>query len=41
MIVIGPNGEEVGKVEEILVNGEGQVVAITVDIGGFLGVVDH
>lgn len=41
MVVIGPNAKEVGAVEEILVDGKGRVVAISVDIGGFLGVVEH
>lgn len=36
MVVIGQNAEEVGNVEEILVDSSGQIVAISVEVGGFL-----
>lgn len=38
MDVVGPDGAEIGEVEEILVDASGKVVAVTVEVGGFLGV---
>ena len=38
MDIVGPNGEEIGEVEEILVDGQGRVVAVAAEIGGFLGI---
>lgn len=38
MDVVGPDGAEIGEVEEILVDATGTVVAVTVEVGGFLGI---
>lgn len=38
MDVYGADGEEVGDVEEVLINASGEVVGITVEVGGFLGI---
>jgi hypothetical protein len=38
MDVVGPDGAEIGEVEEILVDASGMVVALTVEVGGFLGI---
>jgi sporulation protein YlmC with PRC-barrel domain len=37
MEIYGPNGEEVGEVEAVLVDASAQPVAIAADVGGFLG----
>jgi PRC-barrel domain len=34
-------GDEIGEVEEVLVDGDGQPVAVAVEVGGFLGMGDH
>jgi sporulation protein YlmC with PRC-barrel domain len=38
MEVVGGDGNEVGEVEEVLANPAGQIVAVTVEAGGFLGI---
>jgi hypothetical protein len=38
MDVVGPDGAEIGEVDEILVDASGTVVAVTVEVGGFLGI---
>ncbi|HEX8376038.1 MAG TPA: PRC-barrel domain-containing protein, partial [Geminicoccaceae bacterium] len=38
MEVVGADGKELGTVEEVLADPAGQVVAVTVEAGGFLGV---
>lgn len=38
MEVVGADGNEVGEVEEVLANPAGQVVAVTIEAGGFLGI---
>ncbi len=38
MNVLSDTGEEIGEVERVLVDENGQPVAITAEIGGFLGV---
>jgi hypothetical protein len=38
MDLYGPNGEEIGEVEEVLANGSGKPVAVAAEVGGFLGV---
>jgi sporulation protein YlmC with PRC-barrel domain len=38
MEVVGAGGEELGTVEEVLANPAGQIVAVTVESGGFLGI---
>ena len=37
MDIYGPNGEEIGDVDEVLVDASAQPVAVSVDVGGFLG----
>ena len=36
--LVDPAGEEIGEVEEVLVDANGQPAAITAEVGGFLGV---
>ena len=36
--VIGATGESIGKVDDVLMDGEGRVLAIIVGVGGFLGI---
>ncbi len=36
--VYGPNDEEVGEVDKLLMNDNGQVDRVVIDVGGFLGV---
>jgi sporulation protein YlmC with PRC-barrel domain len=38
MDVYGSAGEEIGEVEDVLVDASGQPVAVTADVGGFLGI---
>jgi sporulation protein YlmC with PRC-barrel domain len=38
MDIVGPDGSEVGEVEEVLVNAAGQAAAVAAEVGGFLGV---
>src|SRR5262245_44061972 len=38
MEIYGPNGEEVGEVDSVLVDASAQPVAIAAEVGGFLGV---
>ncbi len=40
MNVVTPNGDKIGDVEEVLMDMSGNVVAVTVEAGGFLGVGD-
>jgi sporulation protein YlmC with PRC-barrel domain len=35
------DGEEIGEIEEVLVDADGQVRALTVEVGGFLGIGDR
>lgn len=37
MDIYGPNGEEVGEVEAVLVDASAQPVAVAAEVGGFLG----
>jgi sporulation protein YlmC with PRC-barrel domain len=41
MHVVNPAGEKVGEVEEVLMDTSGNVVAVVVEAGGFLGIGDH
>ena len=34
-------GEEIGEIDEVLVDGAGRIVAVTVEIGGFLDIGDE
>jgi sporulation protein YlmC with PRC-barrel domain len=36
--VIGPGGTELGHIVDLLVDGQGRVRAVVVDVGGFMGV---
>jgi sporulation protein YlmC with PRC-barrel domain len=38
MDIYGSAGEEIGEVEDVLVDASGQPVAVTADVGGFLGI---
>lgn len=38
--IFGPEGEEIGNVENIIVNGQGQIVAIIAEVGGFWDIGD-
>lgn len=38
MGVVGADGKEIGTVEEVLANPAGQIVAVAVESGGFLGI---
>jgi hypothetical protein len=37
MRVLGVNGEEIGEIEDVLVDPDGRVTAVSVEAGGFLG----
>jgi sporulation protein YlmC with PRC-barrel domain len=39
MPVVDPTGQKIGEVENVLIDQAGRVSALTVDVGGFLGVV--
>jgi sporulation protein YlmC with PRC-barrel domain len=36
--IYGANGEEIGEVYDVLVDASGKPVAVSADVGGFLGV---
>ena len=38
MDIIGPDGEEIGEVRDVLVNQQGNIVAMSAELGGVLGV---
>lgn len=38
MDVYGAGGEKIGEIDEVLMNAAGQPVAVSVDVGGFLGI---
>lgn len=38
MDIVGADGEEIGEVEEILVDRDGRIVAVAAEFGGFLGI---
>jgi PRC-barrel domain len=38
MNILSDEGEEMGEVEKVLVDGDGRPAAVTAEIGGFLGV---
>lgn len=38
MDIVGPDGSEIGEVDEVLVNASGQATAVAAEVGGFLGV---
>ena len=37
MEIYGPNGEEIGDIDDVLVDASAQPVALSADVGGFLG----
>lgn len=41
MDVIGPDGEEIGEVEDVLVDPQGNIVAVSVELDGVLGLGDR
>jgi hypothetical protein len=40
MDLVGPNGDEIGDVEEVLADASGQPTSLAAEVGGFLGVGD-
>src|SRR5699024_8844955 len=38
--VFGPEGEEIGNVENVIVNAQGQIAAIIAEVGGFWDIAD-
>jgi len=40
MDLVGPNGDEIGDVEEVLADASGQPSGIAAEVGGFLGIGD-
>lgn len=38
MEIIGANGEEIGEVDEVLMTADGQITAVSAEVGGFLGI---
>lgn len=41
MDIVGADGDEIGEVEEVLVDRDGRVVAIVAEFEGFLGIGEH
>jgi len=41
MDIIGPDGEEIGEIEDVLVDPQGDIVAVSAKLGGVLGVGDR
>jgi PRC-barrel domain len=41
MDLYGPGGEEIGEVDNVLADDSGAVVAVTAEVGGFLGIGDR
>ena len=41
MDVVGPDGEQIGEVEQVLIDRDDRIVAVAVEAGGFLGIGDH
>jgi ribosomal 30S subunit maturation factor RimM len=40
MNVVTPGGEKVGEVDEVLIDATGEVIAVAIEVGGFLGIGD-
>lgn len=38
MDLVGPGGEDIGEIDEVLVDAAGQPAAVAAEVGGFLGV---
>ncbi|MBM1170055.1 PRC-barrel domain-containing protein [Microvirga arabica] len=36
--IYNPNGEDVGEVEDVLINRNGRIEALVIEVGGFLGI---
>jgi len=39
--VMNADGEQIGEIEEVLIDAEGRIVAVTVEVGGFLDIGDE
>lgn len=39
--IYGPTGERVAEIEEVLVNPQGEIVAVSAEVGGFVGIGDR
>ena len=40
MDIVGANGDEIGEVDDVLMNASGEIVAVSAEVGGFLGIGD-
>ena len=40
MDIVGANGDEIGEVDDVLMNASGEIVAVSAEVGGFLGLGD-
>lgn len=40
MEIVAAGGDKVGEVEEVLADGDGNIVAVSAEVGGFLGIAD-
>ena len=38
--ILGPDGSRIGEVDEVLMTPEGEITAVSAEVGGFLGVGD-
>ena len=38
--IMGPDGSKIGEVDEVLMTPEGEITAVSAEVGGFLGVGD-
>ena len=38
--IMGPNGSKIGEVDKVLMTPEGEITAVSAEVGGFLGVGD-
>lgn len=41
MDVIDPNGDTIGEIDEVLADTDGNIAAVTIEAGGFLGIGDE
>lgn len=41
MDIIGPDGDEIGEVEDVLVDADGNIIAVSAEFGGIFGVGDR
>jgi hypothetical protein len=40
MDIHGPGGERIGEIDDVLMTPEGEIAAVSVEVGGFLGIGD-